>query len=179
MKRELTKREKILLLVLAVMVIGLGYFRLIFEPVNDQISQYRMDTEGEQCEILSNTIKLAQMRSMEKKIAEVKADGTEKAIPTYDNSVVLMRELYRILATTNEYSLDFSAQTVQDGYIIRRPISMTFYTDSYEQARGVVDALSGSDNLNQISDLSISENRGKNKDQVQTDLLITYFEVAS
>ena len=178
MKRELTKREKILLLVLAVMVIGLGYFRLIFEPVNDQISQYRMDTEGEQCEILSNTIKLAQMRSMEKKIAEVKVDGTEKAIPTYDNSVVLMRELYRILDATQEYSLDFSSPVEQDGYVVMRPVSMTFKTGTYQQARAIIDQLCDSGNINQISDLSIADERSDGAG-VTVDALITFFEIAS
>ena len=179
MKRALTSREKGMLLFLAIIVIALGYFKLIFEPVQTETALLKDNTSQEQTLLSSSLVQLEQMHRMQRAIEEIKQDGETKAIPAYDNSGMLMRELYRILATTNEYSLDFSAQTVQDGYIIRRPISMTFYTDSYEQARGVVDALSGSDNLNQISDLSISENRGKNKDQVQTDLLITYFEVAS
>ena len=179
MKRALTSREKGMLLFLVIIVIALGYFKLIFEPVQTEIATLKDNTSQEQTLLSSSLVQLEQMHRMQRAIEEIKQDGETKAIPAYDNSGMLMRELYRILATTNEYSLDFSAQTVQDGYIIRRPISMTFYTDSYEQARGVVDALSGSDNLNQISDLSISENRGKNKDQVQTDLLITYFEVAS
>lgn len=179
MKRALTSREKGMLLFLVIIVIALGYFKLIFEPVQTEIATLKDNTSQEQTLLSSSLVQLEQMHRMQRAIEEIKQDGETKAIPAYDNSGKLMRELYRILAAANEYALDFSAQTVQDGYIIRRPISMTFYTDSYEQARGVVDALSGSDNLNQISDLSISENRGKNKDQVQTDLLITYFEVAS
>ena len=43
----------------------------------------------------------------------------------------------------------------------------------------IVDALSESENMNQISDLSIRTNQGRDRDLVQTDLVITYFEVAS
>lgn len=42
-----------------------------------------------------------------------------------------------------------------------------------------LDALSESENMNQISDLSIRTNQGRDRDLVQTDLVITYFEVAS
>lgn len=42
-----------------------------------------------------------------------------------------------------------------------------------------MDALSESENMNQISDLSIRTNQGQDRDLVQTDLVITYFEVAS
>lgn len=37
MNRELTRRETVLLLILVVLVIFLGYFKLIFEPIQDQV----------------------------------------------------------------------------------------------------------------------------------------------
>ena len=39
MNRELTRREKILLLVLIVVVLVAGYCKLILIPINDQISK--------------------------------------------------------------------------------------------------------------------------------------------
>lgn len=38
MNRELTRRETVLLLILVVLVIFLGYFKLIFEPIQDQVA---------------------------------------------------------------------------------------------------------------------------------------------
>ena len=38
MNRELTKREKVLLLVLVVLVVTLGYYKLMLEPINDQVT---------------------------------------------------------------------------------------------------------------------------------------------
>ena len=37
MKKEFTKREKILLLILAVLVIGLGYYKFVLQPINSKI----------------------------------------------------------------------------------------------------------------------------------------------
>ena len=179
MKRELSTREKVLLLVLAVIVIALGYFKLIYEPINEQIAEYQSLTEQEQTENTSLAVRLAQMRQMQKAVEAIKATGEVKAIPQYDNSGGLMRELYQILAETKEYSLDFSAQATEDGYIYLRPVSLSFQTDTYAQARAIIDALSESDNLNQISDLDIRYGTGMNSDTVITELVITYFEVMS
>ena len=127
-----------------------------------------------------NATRLLQLQKMKAAVAEIKAAGTEKAIPQYDNSGRLMVELYGILGSTEEYSLDYSSGVVEDGYIILRPIKLSFKTTTYAQARGILDALSGSDNVNQISDLDIEyvENQS-NFTGYETTLVITYFEVAS
>ena len=39
MNRELTKRETAMLLFLVILVIALGYFKLIFEPIHDQTAR--------------------------------------------------------------------------------------------------------------------------------------------
>ncbi len=41
MKKEFTQREKILLLVLTVLVIVLGYYKFVLQPINNRISEYR------------------------------------------------------------------------------------------------------------------------------------------
>ena len=179
MNRELTKREMTLLLILAVLVIGLGYFKLVYEPVQEQTAQYRDNASQEQLELDQALVQVDQMEAMKKRVEEIRASGEERTIPQYDNSGRLMRELYQTLESSTEYSLDFSQGTSQDGYIVLRPVSMSFQTRTYAQARAIVDALSESENLNQISDLSIRTGQGRNKDLVQTDLVITYFEVAS
>ena len=68
MNRELTTREKTLLLVLAVLVIALGYWKLVFEPINEQVASYNDMAEQEQAEIDSSVVQLAQMRKMQKAV---------------------------------------------------------------------------------------------------------------
>ena len=113
MNRELTRREKILLLVLIVVVLVAGYCKLILIPINDQISSYRLNMEAEQTELDANQGKMAQMQKMQKAIDEIKAAGEKRTIPQYDNSGKLMIELHEIMSDTLDYSLDCSAGTVQ------------------------------------------------------------------
>ena len=96
MNRELTRREKILLLVLIVVVLVAGYCKLILIPINDQISSYRLNMEAEQTELDANQGKMAQMQKMQKAIEEIKAAGEKRTIPQYDNSGKLMIELHEI-----------------------------------------------------------------------------------
>ena len=65
MNRELTGREKTLLLVLVILVLTLGYFKLIYEPINDQIDVCRVNTEQEQTEMDGLLVRLEHKRSME------------------------------------------------------------------------------------------------------------------
>ena len=178
MKRELTKREMVLLLVLLVLAISLGYFKLILEPIQTQVASCQDRAAQEQLELDQALVQVEQMQQMQKRVDEIRATGEERTIPQYDNSGKLMRELYQILENSMEYSLDFSEGTTQNGYIVMRPVRLMFQTGTYAQARAIVDALSESENLNQISDVTIQTQQGQQHDRVQTDLVITYFEVA-
>ena len=173
MNRELTRREKILLLVLIVVVLVAGYCKLILIPINDQISSYRLNMEA-------NQGKMAQMQKMQKAIEEIKAAGEKRTIPQYDNSGKLMIELHEIMSDTLDYSLDCSTGTVQQDYIMLRPIVMTFRTSTYAQARQIVDRLCSSENISQISDMNMNTyTEGRNSGTVETTLVITYFEIMS
>lgn len=114
MNRELTGREKVMLLILIVLVMALGYYKLIFEPINDQVAAYRDSTEQEQTELTTELVRAEQLKKMESAVAELRQRGDVKPIPAYDNSKALMVELHRILASAQEYSLDFSAGTTEE-----------------------------------------------------------------
>ena len=179
MNRELTLREKVLLLILIVLVMVLGYFKLLYEPVSDRIARCREDTAQEQLALEQNAVRLAQMEKMEQALADIRAAGGSKAIPRFNNSEALLRELRGLLAGTGEYSLDFGDGTTQQGYIVLRPVSMTYRTSTYEQSRAIIDRLSASDNINRIADRSIRRDERSGGGQgYQTVLTVTYFEVA-
>jgi len=86
MNRELTLREKVLLLILIVHEMVLGYFKLLYEPVSDRIARCREDTAQEQLALEQNAVRLAQMEKMEQALADIRAAGGSKAIPHFNNS---------------------------------------------------------------------------------------------
>ena len=75
MNRELTKREKTLLLVLVVLVLVLGYCKLFLEPIDRQITSLRTNTDIEQAELDTDRVRLAQLEQMQQASAAIKASG--------------------------------------------------------------------------------------------------------
>lgn len=175
MNRELTKREKTLLLILVLLVLALGYFKLILEAINDQITTYRASTDLEQTQLDTDRVKLAQLEQMRAAIAAIKATGEERAIPQYDNDVVLMKDLHAILSSASEYEIDCTAETTQDGYLALRPVVLTYTTGTYAQSRSIIDAVCASENVNYLSNVDIRYDT--NDGTCKTTLAVTFFEI--
>lgn len=183
MKREFTTREKVLLVVLAVLTIAVGYYKLILEPINDSVASYVERTSQEQEEIADKLNISADMTEMQNKVDEITASQNARAIPYFDNSTDLLRELHTILCNTDDYSLQFGTMTADD-YIMQRPVEMTFKTGSYADARKIIDALYASENIMKISDVNISMdktlslgNPTNGSDSVQVSMNLTYYEL--
>ena len=175
MNRELTKREKVLLLIFAVLLIAVGYYKLLLEPINNQIESYRSLTQEEQMQMETAQLQAVRMKQMEAEIAQAKAAGIERTIPDYDNSAVLLPQLYQIMDSTIEYAMDFDKITFE-GNIAARPVQIEFETANYQKARRVIDKLCTTGYAMQIEDMTIQEARTTDKRSVHTYLSITFFE---
>ncbi len=175
MNREFTKREKVLLLIFAVLLIAVGYYKLLLEPINSQIESYRSLTQEEQVQMETAQLQAVRMKQMEAEIAQAKAAGIERTIPDYDNSAVLLPQLYQIMDSTIEYAMDFDEITFE-GNIAARPVRIEFETANYQKARRVIDKLCTTGYAMQIEDMTIQEARTTDKRSVHTYLSITFFE---
>ena len=173
MRHVFTTREKVLLVILAVLVIAVGYWKLILTPINDSIADLNAQTASEQDAILTNSARLSRMRQMQQELETLLADPDAKPLPDYDNSERLLVELNTILSGTVDYTLSFgSTYLLEDGgSIICRPISL-----EYTAARTVMDALHGSDYVNLISDVTLDLDA---QHGTRVNLTITYFELQS
>ena len=178
MRHVFTTREKVLLVILAVLVIAVGYWKLILTPINDSIADLNAQTASEQDAILTNSARLSRMRQMQQELETLLADPDAKPLPDYDNSERLLVELNTILSGTVDYTLSFgSTYLLEDGgSIICRPISLEYTCGSYTAARGVMDALHGSDYVNLISDVTLDLDA---QHGTKVNLTITYFELQS
>ncbi len=175
MNRAFTQREKVLLLVLTVLIIVIGYVKLILQPINAQIDSYQSMTLEEQTAFEENQIKAARMSLMEKEIEKAKAKGIRREVPAYDNSSNLLPGLYQIMESSVDYSLNFG-ELVYDGNIVQRPVEMTFQTRTYKQARNIIDKLYKSGYAMQITDVNIDTKKATDTQLVSTSMSVTYFE---
>lgn len=177
MKREFSKREKILLVIFAVMILVVGYFKLILEPINNSIDDYNTKCDDIQIEIDQKMVTARKVQLMEKEIEAMKESDLEP-IPLYDNSKSLMLDLHKILADSIEYSLSFPG-LIRNDYIVCRPVLMEFTAETYEDVRDILDRICASeDTIMEISDLSVTESLNKVQDSViyQVTAKLLYFE---
>ena len=186
MNRPFTTREKVMLVILSLMIIGICYYKFLLEPINDQIEQYNQMAAGEQDIITQNMALIQKKKEMEQELEAIFAENPDPdPIPNYDNSGVLMVEIHSILEGTVDYTLSFSdTSLLSGGYLLRRPLELEFSVTTYSQARAIINRLHDSKNINQISDLSITRVNRETKqidedvDTIRVKMVITYFELA-
>lgn len=83
MNRELTKREKTLLLVLVVLVLVLGYCKLFLEPIDRQITSFRTNSDIEQARAGHRPgVRLAQLEQMQQAIAAIRPPARSVPCPS-------------------------------------------------------------------------------------------------
>ena len=180
--KRFSRREAVLLAVLAAMILGLCYFKFFLEPLRVKTEDYRSRAEAESSETLRLQSRVAKVLAMRKVIEEARTgEGAAQVIPAYDNSKPVVAELNRILADSTGYSLSFGVLSRND-YIVERPISIRYSADDYASARSILSQLNSSAFMNMISDVSLSDSsasasRSGEKAGYSVDLKITYFEV--
>ena len=173
MKHVFTTREKALIIVLAVIILGFCYYNFFLSPINDEISNYNAEASVLESELTINSVKSAQRNAMADQIEELKAQGAT-TIPEYNNNQNVMMELNSILQGALDYSISFDATSNID-YVVLRPAYLTVTTSTYAEMRAIIDKLYASSNKMRMSDLNItiSEKDGT----VTANMRITYFEV--
>lgn len=161
MRRQLTAREWMLLGVLGVLLLVSGYMLLFYMPQTAERDRCLGEAENCRTETEAARIRLEEKERMERELEELfAAEVPPRSIPDYDNLQPVMFELNSILAGTENYTLTFG--TVDDSQsIVRRSISMSFTTGSYESAREVLRQLHDSAYRCMLDGVNISLGRGE------------------
>ena len=122
LSRKFTTREKVLLLVMAIMLLGLFYYQVVYKQTENMIADY--DTID-----LENELTIVQGKAAKKKKMEQEmADGGQKAngeVATYNNITNEINELNTILANADTFNLDFG-EAKAEGTTVRRDIQVFF-----------------------------------------------------
>ena len=83
--------------------------------------------------------------------------------------------LDKLMAATLQYEVDCTEGTTQEGYLVLRPVTLTYQTASYAQSRQIIDALSASANVNFLSNVDVQYDA--DKAQYKTVLHLIFFEL--
>lgn len=175
MKRALTKREKILMLILAVLMIGIGYYKLVLSPINTQIEVYEGMAMEEQISLDTNTVRAAVMARMERETEQAKKSGKNWVIPAYDNREALMETLNRLFASCSSYALDFGEEE-KDGIVVKKPVQITYETGSYREVRDIIDRLYDCGYAMQVAEVTLQAREATDRNLVTAYMNVTFFE---
>ena len=123
MTRRLTKREKVMIAVLALLLMFMVYNQVVYKPVNAQLSSLEKTTLDVESSLQVETVKNTRLQLMKTQMANLAKtpNTTLTPMPTYDNSANVMKELSTILSLASEYDLSFSPLK-EDGTLVRRTI---------------------------------------------------------
>lgn len=175
MNRKLTAREWILLGLLAVIALVSGYVMLFRMPMTARRDTALSETELCRVEIEAAQIRAEEKRRMERELEALFADGAEPvAIADYDNLQPVMFELNTILSGAEDYSLSFGTVDTSQS-IVRRSISLSFTSRSYESARDILGQLCSSAYRCLLDSVNISVGQSA-EGNVSVDGVVLYFE---
>jgi|GEM_PF-526094 hypothetical protein len=154
-----SKREKVLLVILAVILLAVVYYRFIFVAVNDQVDSLESQIAATEDQITVDTAKSLELKSMQAAIEDYQAAGRSQIVmPAYDNITPLMASLNGTLAGTNNFSLSFDELDGSESGLVKRGVTLDFTCADYATARSVIDALAKGQYPCSIESVSITDN---------------------
>lgn len=143
LSRNFTFKEKIMLVVLSIILLGMLYFLLIDRPVRNGLAEAQSNMSQLELERDMVNMKIVQLENMEKELDELVRSDKISIMASYNNSKEEIRFLNDILAGTQQYTVDFSGVT-RDGDQIRRDFSLVFTAKNYADACEVLNKLNNS-----------------------------------
>lgn len=178
MDRAFTTREKILMLVLAVVLLACAYYLLVFAPSQSAIESSKTQVSQLESELTINQAMALKTDSMRDELEEKRAAGMRaKKTLNYDSTPAIMKELNGILAGTKTYSLSFAGpEPSEDGATVRQSASVSFTAASYGAAKSVVKQLVNSKYTSMVTDFSIMA--ADNGGDANAAVTIVYYENA-
>ena len=157
MSRDFTTAEKILLVVLALILVGLAYYYFVDVPVRQAIVSSNAEIDTLQTEINVAQARLSYLQGIQTSLDELESQGNLGWMGSYNNSNVEVKFLNDVLANTLRYSINF-ANVVRSGDQIRRNFTLNFATNDYAEAQEVLTRLLEGENRCLVGDMSCTIN---------------------
>lgn len=173
--RAFTRKEKVLIVILAVILLGLAYYRFVDMNVRSAMEEATNAIEVNQSEVDISSAQLARLSNMDQELDSYEAGGTSY-VASYNNVKEELAMLDQILGQVSDYSISLS-DPVLSGDLIRRNVAIRFTAGSYSEAFSVVRAFNTSELRNIINNISFSSSSNRNGDEtVSMNLNLTFYE---
>lgn len=138
--RDFTLKEKILLLFLCLLLVGLMYYQFVDQPVRRAITNARTEKEEMETELVAVQAKVARLEKMKKELEEVSSRSDVSIMGSYNSSKAEMKMLNDILERADQYAITFTDVT-REGDQIRRNFTLQFTAANYAAATQILTEL--------------------------------------
>ena len=155
MSRDFTTKEKVLLLILCLILIGLAYYRFVFIPCRDAIDAAHSERDMLETELIVASAKEGQLRKMKEELDSLGELQSASRMESYNNAKAELTMLNNVLENADDYAISFSNVT-KDGEQIRRNFTLTFETGSFAAAKKIVAELTKSEYRCLLGDMQYS-----------------------
>ncbi len=179
LSHEFTKREKILLLICAVLFLGFFYYEVVYRNVQARLADYNTDTLV--TEIQVETAKASKISQMQRVIedSEGKVTGDLSIYNNQSAEITAMGEIFD--EDADNVSISWS-DPVLSQTIVRRDVTISFHCTSYQSFRNVLQKMSEMKYRCLIRDVTVSgydRNAGtgiQDGNDLNASIQVTFFE---
>ena len=141
LSRDFTALEKLVLLILILVLMGLGYYRFIDQPVRKGIEEAEAQCEKLQVDL--NDVNL-RIQAYEDRLNELnEAKELRQSMPSYNQSEEEIKILNDVLSASENYSFNMEKITLS-GNQIRRNFTFSFTSPDFQNVKGIFTGLSNS-----------------------------------
>ena len=172
MSREVNAKEKVLIVILILIILGFGYYRFVDQPVRKNIEKANAEYSTLQRELTEVRVKINELQRMQDEIDEITSGSQDSYMPSYNNSKEELALLNDILSSATQYSVSFNNITRYKDQI-RRSFSLSFTAPDYETMKEIIAQLTSVDYRCLIGDLSCSISTIKDKEGTRYSLSVS------
>ena len=141
LSRDFTALEKLVLLILILVLMGLGYYRFIDQPVRQGIEEAEAQQEKLQADL--NNVN-GRIQDYLDRLDELnQAKELRQSMPSYNSSEEEIRILNGVLGAARNYSFNMDKVTLS-GNQIRRSFTFSFASPDFGNVRDIFTGLSNS-----------------------------------
>lgn len=152
LSRDFTTKEKILIAVLTLILLGLVYYRFVDQNVRAAVANSESEAEMIQTQLDTVQMRVVRLKGLQDKMDELEAAGNLSYMGSYNNSKAEVAFLNDILANTRQYSVEF-ANVTRTGNQIRRSFTLQYQTVNYAEAQEIMKRLCGGENRCLVGDV--------------------------
>ena len=158
LSRDFTRGEKVLLLLLALVLVGMAYYFVVDRPVRTALESAKAEKEALVTELTALQGRLAKMEKMQAELEALQANPEMSHMGSYNNSKAELDFLNELLDETDEYTVSFTGVT-RDGDQVRRNFNLKFTVNDYATAERLLKKIYSCDLRCLLNDINYTKTR--------------------